>query len=349
MRSRCAKSSTLLVAGLALAAVQAYAGDLVVDGDLVVSNNAWVQKSFFLGPEKPPQTGSIYSINAGYKQSGTLLQNFTYKGGVNLGVVGGSASDGFLVQSNRGYLGINIAYSGGCNPGSGYQVVDNNTQNGNESLGINLANFTFTCDATQRCGTGIQYGHFVSYGGKGGLQYNWQGMNFGGIVDGGYQINKTGAGANMGYVSCYSYKGAGNARQEMIGGAGNFNFGYVEARLGYKAVQAISNGSGCLNMGHVKGGTQVAKGDGCGNFGLVREGEYQFTSGSGSYSFGSNISNLYEYAYVFGYGLKSHETNSLVARRIWEGDEPLDQKYARLDYIPPQGDISMGSYTNGAE
>jgi len=332
---------------MVLVAMSGYAGDLVVDGGLVVSNDAWIQGDLFLGPEKPPQTGTIFSINAGYKQSGTLLQNFTYKGGINLGVVGGSASSGFLVQSNRGYLGINIAYSGGWNPGSGYQLMDNNTQNDNESLGINLANFTFTCDATQRCGTGIQYGHFVSYGGKGGLQLNWAGMNFGHIVEGGYQINRSAGSVNMGYVNCYSNKGPGNARQETIGGAGNFNFGYVEARGGHKAVQAISNGLGCLNVGHVRGGTQVAKGDGCGNFGLVREGEYEFTSGSGSYSFGSNISNVHEYAYVFGFGLQSHETNSLVARRIWEGDVPLDQKYARLEYVPPQGDISMGSYTNG--
>ena len=164
--------------------------------------------------------------------------------------------------------------------------------------------------------------------------------------DGGYQINKGAASFNIGFLHCYNYKGAGNARQNISGGGGNLNLGYVGAESSTKGSQDITDGDGCVNMGYVVGANQQASGKAAGNFGYLKIGDYQRTTGNGSFSWGANNSNIYDYAYAMGYGVDTYETNSLNARRIWENGEALDQKYAQLEYVPPQGDLSMGSYTN---
>lgn len=381
-------------------------GDLVVNSNLTVKMNATIgggftnpvkfisrsgslyavfdptgQGGFFMGPQMPGQTGSLYSLNLGFRDSGTLIQSLTYKGGLNLGVVG--PDGGVLCQSNQGYLGFNIGYGGGWGGTSGKQILDLNTDvyNNNESLGFNLGNFSRDTQATQYNRGGLNYGYFVAFGGRGSLQYNDNNaVNIGYFCDGGYQKAQGSQGSfNLGMLHSYDFKGAGNVEQGLYNSWGSFNMGYLGSASATKAKQIVSNAHGGINFGYVRGGSQVVTGNGSGNFGCLDIGEYQVTAGKGSFSWGSKNSNLYNYAYAFGFGVNTYETNSLSARRFWEGGVPLDQKYAttsslgtKLDVsggvmtgpltlqsnlvvngyatllkIVPQGDISMGTYTNG--
>lgn len=339
------------------------------------------QGSLFMGPQMPAKTGSLYSLNLGFRDSGTLNQSLTYKGGLNWGVVGPDL--GTLIQSNRGYLGINIGYAGGYGGSaiSGQQIVDMNANNNNNSLAINLGNFTRGTMATQYNMGGLNYGSFVAFGGTGGLQYNdGDAVNVGAICDGGYQKARGAGGSfNLGYLRSYEFKGAGTAEQGLYNSYGAFNMGYLDAASSTKAKQIISNVNAGINFGYVRGGLQIVKANGAGNFGCLDVGEYQVTAGKGSFSWGSRNSNVYNYAYALGFGVDTFETNSLSARRFWEGGTPLDQKYAaagamaaKLDIaggtmtgpltlqrdfavlgtatvlrVVKQGDISMGTFTNG--
>lgn len=79
-------------------------------------------------------------------------------------------------------------------------------------------------------------------------------------------------------------------------------------------------------------------------------GEKSLVGAAGTLTVGASLTNTHLYATVLGRGLSSVEANAVHARKfiatedITVGGRPV----ATLTYVPPQGDIPMGCYTNAA-
>lgn len=79
-------------------------------------------------------------------------------------------------------------------------------------------------------------------------------------------------------------------------------------------------------------------------------GQTTLVGAAGTLTVGASLTNTHLYAAVLGAGVSSVETNAVHARKfiatedVTVGGRPV----ATLTYIPPQGDIPMGCYTNAA-
>ncbi len=71
-------------------------------------------------------------------------------------------------------------------------------------------------------------------------------------------------------------------------------------------------------------------------------GEANLITGGGTLSVGNSITNTHSYAMAFGDGVTTIEDNAVHARKFFANGHEV----ATLTYIPKQGDISMGSFTN---
>lgn len=77
-------------------------------------------------------------------------------------------------------------------------------------------------------------------------------------------------------------------------------------------------------------------------------GEKNLITGAGTLSVGRSITNTHAYAMAFGSGIRTLETNAVHARKFIAAEDMTvaGRPVATLTFIPRQGDIGMGSYTN---
>lgn len=77
-------------------------------------------------------------------------------------------------------------------------------------------------------------------------------------------------------------------------------------------------------------------------------GEKNLITGAGTLSVGCSITNTHAYAMAFGARIRTTETNAVHARKFIATEDMTvaGRPVATLTFIPRQGDIGMGSYTN---
>jgi len=93
--------------------------------------------------------------------------------------------------------------------------------------------------------------------------------------------------------------------------------GYGARNDGYNFTGTqTASAEGARNDGYNYGGTQTASGDGSMTDGSLGFGQYLSASGEGAWAIGANNSNTHDFAYCFGVGVNSTETNAIHARKF---------------------------------
>jgi len=142
-------------------------------------------------------------------------------------------------------------------------------------------------------------------------------VNAGSIQSGGLQWNNGTASHNWGFVR--------DGGVQSIWGAASLNAGYLQTSGPNSQTNA---GSSCWNVGFLQdGGHQyIGSGSACLNWGNLQASQgwsYQYIGPNirGSWNVGANNTNLHNFAYNFGVGIHSLDTNSVAARLFYSMDD----------------------------